>query len=163
MPSFDIVSEVNQVEVHNAVDQCNKEIGNRFDFKGSDARVEINEKEKKLAVFADDDFKLGQVRDVLTGKLAKRGIDIRCLQLGTVEKVSGNKVKHDVTIRVGVEQELGKKIVKLIKDSKLKVQASIQGDAVRVSGAKKDLLQDTIALIRKSITDFPLQFKNFRD
>jgi len=163
MPSFDIVSEVNQVEVHNAVDQCNKEIGNRFDFKGSDARVEINEKEKKLAVFADDDFKLGQVRDVLTGKLAKRGIDIRCLQLGTVEKVSGNKVKQDVTIRVGVEQELGKKIVKLIKDSKLKVQASIQGDAVRVSGAKKDLLQDTIALIRKSITDFPLQFKNFRD
>jgi len=163
MPSFDIVSEVNQVEVHNAVDQCNKEIGNRFDFKGSDARVEINEKEKKLAVFADDDFKLGQVRDVLTGKLAKRGIDIRCLQLGAVEKISGNKVKQDVTIRVGVEQELGKKIVKLIKDSKLKVQASIQGDAVRVSGAKKDLLQDTIALIRKSITDFPLQFKNFRD
>jgi len=163
MPSFDIVSEVNQVEVHNAVDQCNKEISNRFDFKGSDARVEINEKEKKLAVFADDDFKLGQVRDVLTGKLAKRGIDIRCLQLGAVEKISGNKVKQDVTIRVGVEQELGKKIVKLIKDSKLKVQASIQGDAVRVSGAKKDLLQDTIALIRKSITDFPLQFKNFRD
>ena len=163
MPSFDIVSEVNQVEVHNAVDQCNKEVGNRFDFKGSDARVEINEKEKKLAVFADDDFKLGQVRDVLTGKLAKRGIDIRCLQFGKSEKISGNKVKQDVTIRVGVEQELGKKIVKLIKDSKLKVQASIQGDAVRISGAKKDLLQDTIALTRKSITDFPLQFKNFRD
>lgn len=163
MPSFDIVSEVNQVEVHNAVDQCNKEIGNRFDFKGSDARVEINEKEKKLAVFADDDFKLGQVRDVLTGKLAKRGIDIRCLQPGTIEKISGNKIKQDTSIRVGVEQELGKKIVKLIKDSKLKVQASIQGDAVRVSGAKKDLLQDAIALIRKSITDFPLQFKNFRD
>lgn len=163
MPSFDIVSEVNQVEVHNAVDQCNKEIGNRFDFKGSDARVEINEKEKKLAVFADDDFKLGQVRDVLTGKLAKRGIDIRCLQPGTIEKISGNKIKQDTSIRVGVEQELGKKIVKLIKDSKLKVQASVQGDAVRVSGAKKDLLQDAIALIRKSITDFPLQFKNFRD
>jgi uncharacterized protein YajQ (UPF0234 family) len=163
MPSFDIVSEVNQVEVHNAVDQCNKEVANRFDFKGSDARVEINEKEKKLAVFADDDFKLGQVRDVLTGKLAKRGIDIRCLQLGTSEKISGNKVKQDVTIRVGVEQDLGKKIVKLIKDGKLKVQASIQGDVVRVSGAKKDLLQDTITLVRKSITDFPLQFKNFRD
>ena len=163
MPSFDIVSEVNQVEVRNAVDQCNKEVSNRFDFKGSDARVEINEKEKKLAVFADDDFKLGQVRDVLTGKLAKRGIDIRCLQLGAVEKISGNKVKQDTTIRVGVEQELGKKIVKLIKDGKLKVQASIQGDAVRVSGAKKDLLQETITLVRKSITDFPLQFKNFRD
>ena len=163
MPSFDIVSEVNQVEVHNAVDQCNKEVSNRFDFKGSDARVEINEKEKKLAVFADDDFKLGQVRDVLTGKLAKRGIDIRCLELGKSEKIGGNKVKQDITIRVGVEQELGKKIVKLIKDGKLKVQASIQGDAVRVSGTKKDLLQDAIALIRKSIADFPLQFKNFRD
>jgi uncharacterized protein YajQ (UPF0234 family) len=163
MPSFDIVSEVNQVEVHNAVDQCNKEVSNRFDFKGSDARVEINEKEKKLAVFADDEFKLGQVRDVLTGKLAKRGIDIRCLQPGTSEKISGNKVKQDVAIRVGVEQDLGKKIVKLIKDGKLKVQASIQGDVVRVSGAKKDLLQDTITLVRKSITDFPLQFKNFRD
>ena len=162
MPSFDIVSEVNQVEVHNAVDQCNKEVSNRFDFKGSDARVESNEKEKTLAVFADDDFKLGQVRDVLTGKLAKRGIDIRCLQLGKSEKISGNKVKQDITIRVGVEQELGKKIVKLIKDSKLKVQASIQGDAVRISGAKKDLLQETITLVRKSITDFPLQFKNFR-
>lgn len=163
MPSFDIVSEVNQVEVHNAVDQCNKEVTNRFDFKGSDARVEINEKDKTLTVFADDDFKLSQVRDVLTGKLAKRGIDIRCLKLGDAEKISGNKVKQLITIRVGVEQELGKKIIKLIKDSKLKVQGSIQGDVVRVSGAKKDLLQDAIALVRKSITDFPLQFKNFRD
>jgi hypothetical protein len=163
MPSFDIVSEVNQVEVHNAVDQCNKEIGNRFDFKGSDARVEIDDKEKKLTAYADDDFKLGQLRDVLTGKLAKRGIDIRCLQLGKIEKVSGNKVSQDISVRVGIEQELGKKIVKLIKDSKLKVQASIQGDAVRISGQKKDVLQDIIALVRKSIADFPLQFKNFRD
>ena len=163
MPSFDIVSEVNQVEVHNALDQTNKEVSNRFDFKGSDARVELNEKEKTLTVFADDDFKLGQVRDVLTGKLAKRGVDVRCLQPGEVEKVSGNKVKQTVTVRQGVEQDLGKKIVKLVKDSKLKVQASIQGDVVRVSSAKKDLLQDAIALVRKSITDFPLQFKNFRD
>jgi uncharacterized protein YajQ (UPF0234 family) len=163
MPSFDIVSEVNQVEVHNAVDQCNKEITNRFDFKGSDARVEINDKDKILAAFADDDFKLEQLRDVLTGKLAKRGLDVRCLELGTVEKISGNKVKQNITIRVGVEQELGKKIVKLLKDSKLKVQGSIQGDAVRVSSAKKDTLQEAIALVRKSITDFPLQFKNFRD
>jgi hypothetical protein len=163
MPSFDIVSEVNQVEVHNAVDQCNKEIGNRFDFKGSEARVEIDDKEKKLTAYADDDFKLGQLRDVLTGKLAKRGIDIRCLQLGRIEKVSGNKVSQDISVRVGIEQELGKKIVKLIKDSKLKVQASIQGDAVRISGQKKDVLQDIIALVRKSIADFPLQFKNFRD
>ncbi len=163
MPSFDIVSEINQVEVNNAVDQCNKEISNRFDFKGSDARVETKEKEKILTVYADDDFKLTQVRDVLTGKLAKRGIDIRCLELGKIDKISGNKVKQDITLRVGVEQELGKKIVKLIKDSKMKVQGSIQGDAVRVSGAKKDALQDVIALVRKSIADFPLQFKNFRD
>jgi hypothetical protein len=163
MPSFDIVSEVNQVEVHNALDQANKEITNRFDFKGSDARVELNEKEKVLTLYADDEFKLTQVRDVLTGKLAKRGVDVRCLEPRDIENVSGNKVKQAVTVREGVEQELGKKIVKLVKDSKLKVQASIQGDAVRISGAKKDLLQETIALVRKSIADFPLQFKNFRD
>jgi uncharacterized protein YajQ (UPF0234 family) len=163
MPSFDIVSEVNQVEVNNAIDQTNKEITNRFDFKGSDARVEGNEKEKTLTVYADDDFKLTQVRDVLTGKLAKRGVEVRGLQQGDIAKVSGNKVKQTITVRQGVEQELGKKIVKLVKDSKLKVQGSIQGDAVRISGTKKDDLQETIALVRKSIADFPLQFKNFRD
>ena len=161
MPSFDIVSEVNQVEVRNAVDQCNKEVSNRFDFKGSDARVELADQD--LVVFADDEFKLGQVRDVLTGKLSKRGVDVRCLETGEPEKVSGNKVKQPVTVRAGVDQDLGKKIVRMIKDSKLKAQASIQGDAVRVSGAKKDILQDVIQLIRKSITDFPLQYKNFRD
>ncbi|MBK8019409.1 MAG: YajQ family cyclic di-GMP-binding protein [Betaproteobacteria bacterium] len=161
MPSFDIVSEVDQVEVRNAVDQSNKEITNRFDFKGSDARVE--QAEKVLTAFADDDFKLSQVRDVLTGKLAKRGVDIRCLDLGQIEKISGNKVKQVITVKTGVETELAKKIVKLIKDSKLKVSASIQGDAVRVTGAKRDTLQDTIALVRKSITDFPLQYQNFRD
>lgn len=163
MPSFDIVSEVNQVEVRNAVDQTNKEVSTRFDFKGSDARVEINEKEKTLTVFADDDFKLSQVLDVLTGKFAKRGVDTRCLKIGDAETISGNKMKQPVTVREGIEQELAKKIVKTLKDSKMKVQGSIQGDVVRVSGAKKDLLQDAIALIRKSITDFPLQFKNFRD
>ena len=161
MPSFDIVSEVNQVEVRNAVDQCNKEVTNRFDFKGSDARVEIGE--NVLTVFADDEFKLGQVRDVLTGKLSKRGVDVRCLDPGNVEKISGNKVKQPVTVRAGVEQELGKRIVRMIKDSKLKAQGSIQGDAVRVSGAKKDSLQEVITLVRKSVADFPLQFKNFRD
>src|SRR5262245_31438361 len=161
MPSFDIVSEVNQVEVRNAVDQCNKEVTNRFDFKGSDARVEIGE--QALTVFADDEFKLGQVRDVLTGKLSKRGVDVRCLDPGTIEKISGNKVKQTVAVRAGVEQELAKRIVRMIKDSKLKAQGSIQGDAVRVSGAKKDALQDIIALVRKSVVDFPLQFKNFRD
>ena len=163
MPSFDIVSEVNHVEVRNAVDQSNKEIANRFDFKGSDARTEINDKERTLTAFADDDFKLGQLRDVLTGKLAKRGIDIRCLEPGAIEKASGNKVKQVISVRQGVDQELAKKIVKLVKDSKQKVQASIQGDVVRVTGQKKDALQDAIALIRKTISDFPLQFKNFRD
>ena len=161
MPSFDIVSEVNQVEVRNAVDQTNKEVSTRFDFKGSDARVE--QKESVLTLFADDDFKLSQVTDILTGKLTKRGVDIRSLKYGDVEKVSGNKVKQLITVRTGVEQELAKKIVRLLKDSKIKVQGSIQGDAVRVSGTKKDDLQDAIALVRKSITDFPLQYQNFRD
>jgi uncharacterized protein YajQ (UPF0234 family) len=163
MPSFDIVSEVNQVEVKNAVDQCNKEITNRFDFKGSDARVEIQDQDNILTVFADDNFKLGQVRDVLTAKLAKRGVDVRALELGTIEKTIGNTVKQPITVRVGVEQDLAKKIVKLLKDGKLKAQASIQGDTVRVSGAKKDILQEVITLVKKSITDVPLQFKNFRD
>ena len=163
MPSFDRVSEVNHVEIRNAVDQCNKEITNRFHFKGSDARVEVNEKEKTLTVFADDEFKLRQVRDVLTGKLAKRGVDIRALEPGKMEAISGNKMKETVKVREGVEQERAKNLVKLIKDSKLKVQGSIQGDLVRVSGAKKDTLQDAIALVRKSVTDIPLQFKNFRD
>ena len=161
MPSFDIVSEVNQVEVRNAVDQVNKEVSTRFDFKGSDARVE--HAENTLTVFADDDFKLSQVNDILLGKLTKRGVDIRALKHGEVQKISGNKVKQIATVRVGIEQELAKKIVKLVKDSKLKVQASIQGDAVRVSGAKRDTLQEAIALVKKSITDFPVQFNNFRE
>lgn len=165
MPAFDIVSEVNQVEVRNAVDQCNKEISNRFDFKGSDARVEIQDKDKTLIlmVYADDNFKLGQVKDVLIARLAKRGIDVRALKPGTIEKTSGDTVKQPVIVRTGVEQELAKKIVKLVKDSKLKAQASIQGDAVRVSGAKKDNLQEVIALVQKSVTDLPLQYRNFRD
>lgn len=163
MPSFDIVSEVNHVEIRNAVEQCNKEIANRFDFKGSDARVEINDKEKTLAAFADDEFKLRQLRDVLTGKLAKRGVDIRALEPGKIDSISGNKVREEIKVREGIEMERAKTLVKLIKDSKLKVQASIQGDVVRVSGAKKDNLQETIALVRKSVADFPLQFKNFRD
>ena len=161
MPSFDIVSEANQVEVNNAIDQTNKEVSTRFDFKGSDARVE--HKDKVLTLHADDDFKLSQVTDILTGKLTKRGVDIRSLKYGDVEKVSGNKVKQTITVRTGVEQELSKKIVKILKDSKLKVQGSIQGDAVRVSSAKRDELQNAIALVKKSITDFPLQFNNFRD
>jgi hypothetical protein len=163
MPSFDIVSEVNHVEIRNAVEQCNKEIANRFDFKGSDARVEVNDKEKTLTAFADDEFKLRQLRDVLTQKLAKRGVDIRALEPGTVEPVSGNKIKETIKVREGIEQDRAKGLARLIKDSKLKVQASIQGDALRVTGAKKDALQEAIALVRKAVTDIPLQFKNFRD
>ena len=161
MPSFDIVSEVDKQEVRNAVDQVNKEVSTRFDFKGSDARVE--QAEYVLTVYADTEFQLDQVQDILAQKLSKRGVDVKCLDIGSVEKVSGNKVKRSVTVKTGVETELAKKIVRVIKDSKLKVQASIQGDSVRVSGAKRDILQEAIALVKKTITDFPLQFQNFRD
>ena len=161
MPSFDITSEVNKVELRNAIDQCNKEVANRFDFKGSDARIE--QSEFTLSVYADDDFKLKQLMDVFTGKCAKRGVDVRALEPKGIEKISGDKVKQAVEVKNGIESEQAKKIVKLIKDAKLKVQASIQGDAIRVSGAKRDVLQEAIALVRKSITDFPVQFNNFRD
>ena len=161
MPSFDIVSEVDKQEVRNAVDQVNKEVSTRFDFKGSDARVE--QAEYVLTVFADTEFQLDQVQDILAQRLSKRGVDVKCLDIGSVEKVSGNKVKRSVTVKTGVETELAKKIVRVIKDSKMKVQASIQGDSVRVSGAKRDILQEAIALVKKTITDFPLQFQNFRD
>ena len=161
MPSFDIVSQVDRQEVKNAIEQTNKEISNRFDFKGSDARVE--QAEMVLTVFADDEFKLGQVLDVLRQRLAKRNVDVRALETGAVEKISGDKVKRPVTVKVGVPQEKAKHIQKLIKDSKIKVAASIQGDAVRVSGGKKDDLQAAIQLVRKSVTDLPLQYINFRD
>jgi len=162
MPSFDIMSEVDKTELRNAVEQANKEIGNRFDFKGTDARIE--QSEFVLTVFADTDFQLDQVQDVLNGKLAKRGVDVRSLDISDkVEKVSGNKVKRQVTVKNGLETEVAKKIVKQIKDSKLKVTASIQGESVRVSGAKRDVLQECIALMRKNITEVPLQFQNFRD
>ena len=162
MPSFDIVSEVEKTEVKNAIEQTNKEVSTRFDFKGSDARVE--QTELVLSVFADNEFQLGQVQDILNGKLTKRGIDIRSLEISDkIEKISGNKVKRSCTVKVGVETELAKKIVKLLKDSKMKVQASIQGDTVRVSGKNRDDLQAAIAFVKKSITDFPLQYQNFRD
>ena len=161
MPSFDVVSEVDKQELKNAVDQTNKEVSTRFDFKGSDARVE--QKEFVLTVFADDDFKLDQVKDVLNNKLVKRNIDIRTVDAGEIQKVSGGKVKQEITIKVGVETELAKKIIRLLKDSKLKVQGAIQGDTVRISGAKRDVLQEAIALLRKEITELPLQVNNFRD
>jgi hypothetical protein len=161
MPSFDIVSQVDKQEVKNAVEQTNKEVSNRFDFKGSDARIE--QAEFALTVFADDEFKLGQVTDVLRARMAKRNIDVRSLEVGPVEKISGDKAKRLITVKVGIATDSGKRIQKLIKDAKLKVQASIQGDAVRVQGVKKDDLQAAIQLVRASVTDIPLQFINFRD
>lgn len=161
MPSFDVVSEANIVEVRNAVDQANKEISTRFDFKGSDARVE--QKERELTAYADSEFQLSQVRDVLTGKMVKRNVDVRFLDIGKIEKIGGDKVKQVIKIKNGIESDAAKKIVRIIKDSKTKVQASIQGDAVRVTGAKRDDLQGAIALLRKEVTDLPLEFNNFRD
>ncbi len=161
MPSFDIVSEVNQQEVKNALEQANKEIANRYDFKGSDARIEQDENE--LTVYADDEFKLGQVREVMHNKFAKRGVDARFLELGDVEKIGGDKVKQKVTVKKGLEQAVSKKMVQMFKDNKLKVTASIQGEAVRVTGAKKDVLQEAIALVRAGVTEVPLSYQNFRD
>ena len=154
MPSFDIVCEANMVEVKNAIDQANKEITNRFDFKGTDARVE--QKEHELTAYADSEFQLSQVRDVLTNKMTKRSVDVRFLDVGDVEKIGGDKVKQSIKVRNGIEQEQSKKIVRLIKDAKIKVTASIQGEAVRVAGAKRDDLQAAIALIRKNVTEVPV-------
>jgi hypothetical protein len=161
MPSFDVVCEANMVEVKNAVDQATKEISTRFDFKGTDARIE--QKERELTAFADSEFQLNQVRDVLTGKLTKRSVDVRFMDAGKIEKIGGDKVKQVIKIKNGIESEIAKKIVRIIKDSKIKVQASIQGDAVRVQGAKRDDLQAAIALLRKEVTELPLEFNNFRD
>jgi uncharacterized protein YajQ (UPF0234 family) len=161
MPSFDIVCEANLVEVKNAVEQANKEVANRFDFKGSDARVE--QKERELTVFADDEFKLGQVRDVLHAKFAKRGVDARYLEFGDPERIGGDRMKQAITVKNGIETELAKRIVKMLKESKLKVSTAIQGEVVRVSGAKKDVLQEAIRLVRAGVTEVPLSYQNFRD
>jgi uncharacterized protein YajQ (UPF0234 family) len=166
MPSFDVVVEPNLVEVRNAVDQCGKEIGTRFDFKGSDARIELSDKgsAKELTLFGDSDFQLQQVKDILIAKLTKRGVDLRFLDdSAKPEKIGGDKLKQAVKIKTGIESDLGKKIQNLVKQSKLKVQAAIQGDAVRVTGGKRDDLQAMMALLRKDISDAPLSFNNFRD
>lgn len=161
MPSFDIVSEVDKQEIKNAVEQVNREISARFDFKGSDSRVE--QKEYLLTLFADDAFKLDQIKEILQLKLVKRGVDIRSLDIQKEIPIGGNRVKQEVTVRVGVSTELGKKIVRQLKDSKLKVQGSIQGDTVRVTAAKRDTLQEAIALIKSTEHEIPVQFNNFRD
>jgi cyclic-di-GMP-binding protein len=162
MPSFDTVLEPNLVEVRNAVDQASKEIGTRFDFKGSSARLEL--KEKELTVFADSDFQIGQVMDILIAKLTKRSVDIRFLDRSAkIEKIGGDKVKQLLVVKNGIDSDTAKKIQNLIKQSKLKVQAAIQGDTVRVTGTKRDDLQAAMALVRKEVADAPLSFSNFRD
>ncbi len=162
MPSFDAVLEPNLVEVKNAVDQTAKEIGTRFDFKGSSARTEL--KEKELTIWADSEFQIGQVMDILVAKLTKRSVDIRFIDRSAkIEKIGGDKVKQLLIVKSGIDTETAKKIQTLVKQSKLKVQAAIQGDTVRVTGTKRDDLQGAIALIRKDIADAPLSFTNFRD
>ena len=161
MPSFDTVCEPNMVEVKNAVENTAKEIGTRFDFKGTAAGIEI--KDKEITLVGDADFQLQQVMDVLLAKLAKRNVDVRFLDKGDVQKAGGDKVKQVVKVRSGIESEHAKKIQKLIKESKLKVQAAIQGDVVRVTGAKRDDLQAAMAAVRKDMADLPLSFTNFRD
>lgn len=156
MPSFDIVSEVDKQEIRNAMDQVNK-VATRFDFKGSDARVE--QTDYQLTVYADDDFKLEQILDILRTKLTKRNVDVRCLDIQSSEKISGNKVKQTITVKTGLDSELAKKIVRIIKDSKMKVQASIQSDTVRVTGSKKDLLQEAIQLVKKQSKTFQFNFR----
>ena len=161
MPTFDTVCEPNLVEVKNAVDTTAKEIATRFDFKGTSAAIEL--KDKEITLFGDADFQLTQVEDVLHNKMAKRGVDIRFLDKGDVQKMGGDKVKQVIKVRNGISTEDAKKIQRIIKDSKIKVQASIQGDAVRVTGAKRDDLQAVMALLRKDITELPISFDNFRD
>ena len=161
MPSFDTVCEPDLVEVKNAVENSAKEIGTRFDFKGTSAAIEL--KDKEITLIGDADFQLVQIEDILRNKLTKRNVDVRFLDKGKVEKIGGDKVKQVITVKNGISSEDGKKIQKLIKESKLKVQAAIQGDAVRVTGAKRDDLQAVMALIKKDMPDLPVSFNNFRD
>ena len=167
MPSFDTVLEPNFVELRNAVEQSNKEIATRFDFKGSSSKIDLTEsgaKERDLMLYADSDFQIGQVKDILLAKLAKRGVDIRFLDdSAKIEKIGGDKVRQAVGVKCGIDSELARKIQNLVKQSKLKAQAAIQGDTVRVSSAKRDELQAVIALLRREVTDAPIKFDNFRD
>ena len=166
MPSFDAVVEPNVVELRNAVEQAGKEIATRFDFKGSSAKIELGgkDKDKELTLYADSDFQIGQVTDILLAKLSKRNVDVRYLDRSAkIEKIGGDKVKQMVKVKSGIEADVAKKLQGLVKQSKLKVQAAIQGDAVRITGAKRDDLQATMALLRKDLADVPLTFDNFRD
>jgi len=160
MPSFDTVSEVDLQEVTNAVDQTNREVGTRYDFKGSSAKV--TQSDDQLTLQADSEFQLQQVKDILHLKLAKRGIDLGSLEQGKLES-SAKQVRQVLTVRQGIPQDIARKIVKLVKDNKLKVQASIQGDKVRISGKKRDDLQHVISLLKEASIELPLQYINFRD
>ena len=161
MPSFDTVCDPDMVEVKNAVENAAKEIGTRFDFKGTSAAIEL--KDKDITLLGDAEFQLQQVEDILRNKMTKRNVDVRFLDVGKVEKMGGDKVKQVVKVKSGIAGDDAKKIQKLIKESKLKVQAAIQGDSVRVTGAKRDDLQAVMALLRKDMADLPLSFDNFRD
>ena len=160
MPSFDVVSELDMQEVTNAVDQANREVSTRFDFKGTDSR--FDREESVITLHSESEFQLGQMLDILRGKLNRRGIDLACMKVDKPELV-GKQARQVVTLRQGIEQDLAKKIVKMIKDRKLKVQGQIQGEKVRVSGKKKDDLQQVIAMLKGAEIDMPLQFSNFRD
>jgi uncharacterized protein YajQ (UPF0234 family) len=164
MPSFDFTSEADMVALKNAIDVAARQIDNRYDFKGTSAKIELNEKDKQITLWGDSDFQLDQIKDIFFPAMEKKEAESsKRLDAEKIETISGNKVKQVFKIKSGIESELAKKIVKQIKDAKLKVQAAIQGDAVRVTGAKRDDLQECIALIRKSITDFPIKTGNFRD
>ena len=164
MPSFDFTSEADMVALKNAVDITARQIDNRYDFKGTSAKVELNEKDKVITLHGDSDFQLDQIKDILFPAMEKKEAEsTKRLDHQPVQKVSGNKVKQELKIKNGIETEMAKKIVKMIKDAKLKVQASIQGDELRVQGAKRDDLQECIALVKKTITDFPIRYGNFRD
>lgn len=160
MPSFDVVSEVDIQEVRNAVDQAVRELGTRFDFKGVDAGFELNE--ETIALHAQEEFQLGQMLDILRDKFVRRSVDVRALEPGEIE-ASGKQKRQAFSLKQGIDRDSAKKIVKLIKDSKLKVQAQIQGDQVRVTGKKRDDLQQTMAILKEADLDMPLEFNNFRD
>ena len=164
MPSFDFSSEADMAALHNAIDVARRAIDNRYDFKGTSAKVELNEKDRLITLFGDSEFQLGQIKDLLFPAMEKKEKEsTKRLDDLPVQRISGNKVKQELKIKVGIDSELAKKIVRLVKDSKLKLQASIQGEAVRVSGAKRDELQACIALVTKAIADFPIKYGNFRD
>ena len=164
MPSFDFSSEADMLALKNAIDVTSRQIDARYDFKGTSAKVELNDKDKIITLFGDSDFQLGQIKDLLFPAMEKKEKEsVKRLDAQNIQKISGNKVKQELKLKIGIETELAKKIVKMIKDAKLKVQATIQGDAVRVTGAKRDDLQACIALVTKEISDYPIKAGNFRD